>query len=221
MIGLGPAEATTVGAFGGSLAEEGIALITSWRARRLRNVEQFGLAVDQATSAALDDLLKNVSGDPTALELLAQTVEAAARSLDDWKIDLLARAFVDGLSSNETVDVSGVAIDVVRQLEVLHLHALARLPSVVYEPGKDDYLEARPVPDLVRPSDSVSIPGPDLSEVVHAVLGKLVTLGLAVQVERGTYGTIGVPAYMVTRLGDRVRRLLRERGSFLAEQHPA
>jgi hypothetical protein len=215
LAGLGPAEATTVGALSGSLAEEGVSLIASLRERRLRNVERFSAVAVEAAGVPLSDLLEDAAGDPAALELLAQTVEAAARSLDDWKIDLLARAFVDGLRHSETVDASAVIIDVVRQLEVLHLHALDRLPATVYEPGERRYLEARPIPDLARPSDRTSTPGPDLGEVIHAVMGKLVTLGLAVEVDRGTYETLGVPAYMITRLGDRARHLLQDRGSLL------
>jgi hypothetical protein len=217
MIGLGGAEATTVGALGGSVAEEGVAIVASWRARRLRNVERFGSAASEAAAESLSDLLREAAANPYALELLAQTAEAAARSLDDWKIDLLARAFVDGLRNQDNIDVAAVTVDAVRQIEVLHLYALDRLPATVYEAGEERYTNALPIPDLARPSEIASRLGPDLSEVIHMVMGKLVTLGLAVEVDRGTWETLGVPAYMITRLGDRVRHLLRERGSLLDE----
>lgn len=218
MIGLGGVEATIVGAVGGSLAEESVAVVASLRERRLRNLERFGGATSKAAAKELNELLREASGDPSTLELLAQAAEAAARSFDDWKIDLLARVFVDGLRNQDSIDVAAVVLDVVKQLEVLHLHVLDRLPGPIYDPRDGRSVDAAvPVSGLEQPSAATSRSGPDLSEVIHMVVGKLVALGLAVKVDKGTWDTIGTPMYMITRLGNRVRLLLRERGTDLLQ----
>ena len=75
-------------------------------------------------------LLQEAAGDPRTLEMLARCVEAAARSLDEEKIDLLARIFVSGERDTAKVDEASILVEAVRQLEAPHLRLLSILAEL-------------------------------------------------------------------------------------------
>jgi hypothetical protein len=68
-------------------------------------------------------LLAATASSARQRELLAMAVESATRSLDDWKVDLLARIYAT-VTHEDRIDEAALLIDAVRDLEGPHLRLL-------------------------------------------------------------------------------------------------
>ncbi len=184
--GAGSAVGASAGALVGSGAEELINLATPLWERRARNVDRMVLTAEDEAQIPAPELLRAASGDPRLLELLAQAADAAARSFDDWKIDTLARVFVQGARGEEHVDAAQIVLDVVRQLERPHLRLMQLLlspnPNWNY-PENDDNTAAThrwPTGDIIQ-ADS------GLDKALDALMGKLIGPGLAYDTAVGAF----------------------------------
>ena len=115
----------------------------------------------------MQELLEEAAADPWTLEMLARSVEAAARSLDDEKIDLLARIFVSGIRDSAKVDEAIILIEALRQVEAPHL----RLLTVLAKPGPH-FVPARPTEDRPRtPANMARIPAWRVEDIFAEDLG--------------------------------------------------
>jgi len=101
-----------------------------WQQRRDR-IQRFAGEAEMRIGTTMEDLLHEAATNPRTLEMLARSVEAAARSLDDHKIDLLARIFVSGVHDSAKVDEANILIEALRQIEAPHLRVL----TVLAQPG--------------------------------------------------------------------------------------
>ncbi len=106
------------------------AAILLWQQRRDR-IQRFADTAQTTTGTRMEVLLQEAAANPRSLEMLARSVEAAARCLDDEKIDLLARIFVSGMRDSAKVDEAIILMEALRQLEPPHL----RLMTVLAKPG--------------------------------------------------------------------------------------
>ena len=88
---------TSAGALTGAVAE--VLVDANYRlwSKRVDCVDQFTTTAANEAGVSAEDLLREIAGDQRALELFAQVAETASRALDGWKIDLLARVFVQGV----------------------------------------------------------------------------------------------------------------------------
>lgn len=80
------AAAVPVGAVAGSVTEEAVSAVGSlWQQRRDR-IQRFAGEAETSSGASMEHLLAEAATDPRTLEMLARSVEAASRSLDDERL---------------------------------------------------------------------------------------------------------------------------------------
>jgi hypothetical protein len=178
LAGFDPATATFAGALAGSLTEEGVSLLTAWAQLRTERLERFVHVTEAAADADIDTVFDAVTQDPAKLQLLALAVENAARSSDEWKVDLLARLFVHGSAGGDKVDTARLIMRTLRDLEAVHLPVLKALEGTA-GPFPDYQVAAsyaRTADDLAKAG------GPDRQDVIHLVLGQLRASGLILEV---------------------------------------
>jgi hypothetical protein len=128
--GLGLA-AVPAGAVAGSMTQEAMSAIALLLQQRRDRVQRFADEAEITAGTQMERLLQEAAADPRTLEMLARSVEAASHSLDDQKIDLLARIFVSGVRDPAKVDEVNILIEALRQIEAPHLRVL----TVLAEPG--------------------------------------------------------------------------------------
>jgi hypothetical protein len=125
-----------------------------WRQRRDR-MQRFADEAEASTCMRMEELLEEAAADPRTLEMLARSVEAAARPLDEQKTDLspLARSFVSGVRDSAKVDEAIILIEALRQLEMPHLRQLTVLakPGPHLVPGRrpEDTSDTEPARNLL------------------------------------------------------------------------
>src|SRR6266567_528387 len=213
--------AVPVGAVAGSLTEEAAnAVGLLWEQRRER-IQRFAGEAEKTSGTGMDQLLVEATADPRALEMLARSVEAAARSLDDEKIDLLARIFVSGVRDSAKVNEAVILIEALRQLEVPHL----RLLTVLSNPGPH-LVPGRATEDRPRtPANMARIPAwrvediltedPGLRGAFDALVARLYALGFVY--DEGSGRLDYEPLWFLTPLGRTCVQYLGDRGSGLRE----
>jgi hypothetical protein len=121
--------AIPAGAMAESLTEEGVALVNQAATARADRVRRFAEFAAEVAGKPMEDLMAVAAADDPLATLLARTVEPASGSHNEWKIRMLARAFVrgaeDGAKVDEMLMLAGLAAD----LEVAHVRAL----KVIFE----------------------------------------------------------------------------------------
>ena len=214
--GLGLA-AVPVGALAGSVTEEATDAIASLLQQRRERVQRFADEAETAAGTQMEELIQQAAADARTLEMLARSVEAASRSLDDQKIDLLARIFVNTVHDPAKVDEANILIEALRQIEAPHLRVLA----VLAEPGPH-LVPGRATEDRPRtPENMARIPAwriedilsadPGLSGAFDALIAKLNALGLVY--DEGSGRLDYEPLWFLTPFGRACVRYLGERGS--------
>ncbi|WP_147457508.1 hypothetical protein [Micromonospora sp. CV4] len=213
-IGAPPAAGSIVGASVGSLvgsaAEEMVNLAAPLWRRRIENVSRFVGTVEDEAAIRAEELLREVAEDARLLELLAQTADAAARALDDWKIDTLARVFVRGAWEATDIDSTQVVVDVVRQLERPHLRLMELLarPNPKRSGARTDGV---PTPDRWPVKDIYAEDG-GLVGALDALVSRLQSLGIAHDVAVGAY--VGYETtWALTSFGKQCASYLSRRGN--------
>lgn len=134
--------------------------------------------------------------DPGKRELLARCVEAASRSFDDWKIDVLAQVFVAAAEDGAKVEQGTLLVDALRQIDGLH----ARLLRILARPGPKK-LPASGTPDGalglgalatggpdVWPVEEILAEDPDLRGAFDYLVGRLTQLGMIYDEAPARYG---------------------------------
>jgi hypothetical protein len=217
--------AVPVSAAAGRLSEDMMDVVAAlWRQRRDR-MQRFADEAEASSCTRMEELLQEAAADPRTLEMLARSVEAAARSLDEQKIDLLARIFVSGVRDSAKVDEAIILIEALRQLEMPHL----RLLTVLAKPGPH-LVPGRPTEDRPRtPENMARIPtwriedilqeDPGLSDAFDALIARLYAFGFVY--DEGSGRLDYEPLWFLTQLGRACVDYLGERGSGLLNGEPS
>jgi len=169
----------------------------------------------------MEQLLIEAETDPRTLELLARSVEAASRSLDDETIDLLARIFVSGVRDHAKVDEAIILIEALRQLEAPHLRLLTVLsePGPHHVPGRATEERPRTPENMarvqVRRVEDILTQDPGLRGTFNALVAKLNSLGLVY--DEGSGRLDYEPLWFLTSLGRDCVQYLKERGRGLRD----
>jgi hypothetical protein len=223
--GLPIQEAVAIGATAGAITEEAINLLAERRRQVTGRVERFAATAEQESGRSLEDLLLEAAGDQRKLELLARTTEAAARSLDDLKIDLLARTYVHGSHTDDRIDHALIVTAALRELETPHLLLLAAIRSpgpVLIHPRQTRAADAgRQRQSAVRRSataawsvEAVVKVQPVLESAVEAIASRLESLGLI----RGVWDDVGArQCWITTSFGDQCMQHLQQRGTAVGD----
>jgi len=207
-----------VGALAGALTEEAAGIVGQvWRDRQGRVEHLVGTAEEEA-GQPIEELINAAMAEVRLRELLTRSVEAAARSLDDWKIDLLAATFVRGVQDDAIVDDALLLVEAIRQLENPHMRFLRVLATVrqraIAPPEPGGLFKAGvPRPDR-RPAsqwlgEDILREDPGLELAFDSLSSKLQGLGL-VSIEgngRARYETY----YELTRMGHGCTSYLQQR----------
>ncbi|MEV4500250.1 hypothetical protein AB0J84_31740 [Micromonospora arborensis] len=122
--------AVPVSALVGSATEESVALVRRmWIAE---GVEDFADAVESETGKPIEELLAEESVTRKARQLLGEAVVSAATTADEWKVRMLARAFVIGATDGTKVDEMRFLVRLLEDFE----GADARCLAAVFNKGK-------------------------------------------------------------------------------------
>jgi hypothetical protein len=117
--------AVPVGALAAGLTEEGIALVRATWNDKVGRISRFADTVSDESGSPIEDVIRRATvADPRVRELLARAVETSASSLDEQKVDMLARAFVRGAEDGAVVDEMLWLVELLRKIEVAHVRAL-------------------------------------------------------------------------------------------------
>lgn len=213
--------AVPVGAVAGSVTEEAVGAVSLlWQQRRDR-IQRFADEAETSSGTRIDQLLAEATANPRTLEMLARSVEAAARSLDDEKIDLLARIFVSGVRDQAKVDEAIILIEALRQIEVSHLRLLTVLskPGPHLVPGRATGERPRTPENMARIPvwrvEDILTEDPGLRGAFNALIARLSALGLVY--DEGSGRLDYEPLWFLTSLGQECVQHLGERGSGLHE----
>jgi hypothetical protein len=117
--------ALPAGSMAGPLTEEGVLLVHRAWGDRAERVQEFADAVAAEAGKPIDEVLDEVSGDRKGRQLLGEAVAASVDAVDEWKIRMLAKAFVRGAQDGAVVDEMRMLIDVLRPVEVAEVRFLA------------------------------------------------------------------------------------------------
>jgi hypothetical protein len=144
-----------VGAFAGSLTEEGVYLVREAWTDRARRVEAFAEAVSEEAGVPIDETPLLAVENRSARRLLGITVENATEAESEWRVRMLAKAFVHGVKDPAKVDTMAYLIRVLKPLDVPHV----RLLAVVADAERNN--EGHPLPAIGRR-------GVQLKEALHS-----------------------------------------------------
>lgn len=213
--GLGLA-AVPVGALAGSVTAEATEAIVSLLQQRRERVQRFADEAAAAAGAQMEEVIQQAAADARTLEMLARSVEAASRSLDDQKIDLLARIFVSAVRDPARVDEANILIEALRQIEAPHLRVLAVLaePGPHLVPGRATEDGPRTPENMARiptwrVEDILSV-DPGLRGAFDALIAKLYALGLVY--DEGSGRLDYKPLWLLTPFGRGCVKYLGDRG---------
>jgi hypothetical protein len=153
------------------------AVIEYAQARRRASASAFDEALAQEAGDQLGPLLEAAMQDERFLALFAVAVQSALRATSDAQARAIGRALASGLMSEDdtAVDIAGVIIPVVADLEMVHVRALHALLEAS---------EQATFPDVYAAFRALFGSGSDA--IVQPILAKLLQHGL---IEMG--GTIG------------------------------
>lgn len=210
-----------VGAVAGSVTEETLSAVGSLLQQRRDRIQRFADEAEASSGAPMEQLLVEARADPRTLEMLARSVEAASHSLDDEKIDLLARIFVSAVRDHAKVDEAIILIEALRQLEAPHLRLLAVLsePGPHLIPGRATGERPRTPENMARIPvwrvEDILTQDPGLMGTFDALVARLNALGLVY--DEGSGRLDYEPLWFLTLLGRECVQYLGERGRKLRD----
>jgi hypothetical protein len=205
------------GAAANWLSEDMAGYVASLYQQRRQRLHRFAGESESVSGTPLEDLLREARSDPRVLEMLARCVEAASRSLDDEKIDLLARIYVSGARDSARVDEAIILVEALRPLEAPHLRLLTVLakPGPHLVPGRPTEERPRTPENMARVAtwrvEDILRVDPGLSGVFDALVARLNSLGLVYDEGSGRLGY--EPLWFLTQLGWTCVQYLGGRGS--------
>ncbi|WP_410812808.1 hypothetical protein [Micromonospora sp. 067-2] len=190
------------GAATGAIAEQGSRVI----AERIRNAaERITRFVDAVTDEAgqpMEDFIDEHMVDANSREFLGRVVDAATAARSDWKVRVLARAFVRGAKDGDRIDETEMFVAAIRDLEPPHARFLAAAERLFRDsPGR-----FAATVDLLQDLDK------GLGPSAALLWRHLRDRGLMVEMEPAT-GNRGADHFRLTDLGWAVAEWLRELGA--------
>jgi len=205
------------GTLAGSVAHEPMSVIAALLQQRRERVQRFANEAQAAADVQMEELLRQTATDARTLEMLARSVEAASRSLDDQKIDLLARLFVSAVRNPAKIDEVNILIEALRQIEASHLRVLAVLaetgPHLVPGRAADD--QPRTPENMTQVAtwrvEDILSADPGLRGAFDALIAKLNALGLVYDEGNGRLDY--EPLWFLTPFGRACVTYLGDRGS--------
>lgn len=156
-----------------------------WRGRAAR-AARFVKRSEQVAGRPLDELLERSSYNDDVLALFSAAAAAAVEARDAWVVDRAAELFTGAVDDPATVDERGVILDVIRQLEPMHVRLLRYL---VRDPAafRDMGTAFEPRAGFSWRRDELAHVDPGLAPVLDALIGRLQMLGVVVSVESYAY----------------------------------
>jgi hypothetical protein len=215
------------GAIAGGVTDQAALFAQRIWTDRVGRVVRFVQTAESESGHSIGDLIQGaVEHEPTR-DLLLRAVDAASRSLDQRKIELLARLYVATEEDPARVDEAVLLVDALRQIESMHLRVvriLARPGPRLLPPTDQEKLERQRVaassgdatPGGVWPVEEILSQDPGLRPGFSVLIARLVSLGLVY--DEGPGRIEYQPFWELTQFGWNCARYLRERGS---SQHPA
>ncbi|MCG5454827.1 hypothetical protein PSH03_003991 [Micromonospora sp. PSH03] len=214
--------AVPASALAGSMVEESVSLV--YRLWAAEGVQQFTDAVESESGSTVDDLAAGEQSDRKTRQLLGEAVGASTATADEWKIRVLARAFILGAKDGSRADEMRILISLLEDFEGVD----ARCLSVATTEA-----EQFRVKDIANRDIGIA-------HVAQILVQKLVKMNFVEAVERSqqhlsgeeedelhnAQNTVGVPEprfptnYRLTDLGQTVAHLLGRIGA-LPGRHSA
>ncbi|WP_117214637.1 hypothetical protein [Allorhizocola rhizosphaerae] len=115
--------AVPVSALAGSATEEAVAFVKGlWAAE---GVQRFAEAVEEDSGSTAPELLEREGVGRKGRHLLGEAVEASSTTSDDWKVRVLARAFIVGAKDHTKIDEMRLLVKLVDDLEGVDARCLA------------------------------------------------------------------------------------------------
>lgn len=115
--------AVPASALAGSATEEAVAFVRGlWAAE---GVQRFAEAVEEDSGSTAHELLEREGVGRKGRQLLGEAVEASSATSDDWKVRVLARAFIVGAKDHTKIDEMRLLVKLVDDLEGVDARCLA------------------------------------------------------------------------------------------------
>jgi len=113
------------GAFADAVTEQGVQLITKAFFDPAERVKRLADAIADESGQPTEDFITEHVIDGAQRHLLGVVTEAATVAQSDWKIRVLARAFVHGIKEDGAIDETEMFVKATRLLEPRHVRVLA------------------------------------------------------------------------------------------------
>ncbi len=170
--------------------------------------ERFVTAAEQIGQEDFEALCSIAAQSINSRHFFAHASSAAIAARDEWVIDALASLFVDAMHDTTKIDDHLLIVDVLRQLEPLHVRSLRVLCT--FCPFVPTRSRAGALNDLddgkTWPRAYILQADPGLHAGIDAVLGRLLMLGVVGQRDQGDM-------YYLTPLGEGCAKALEARGA--------
>ncbi|WP_040925914.1 hypothetical protein [Saccharomonospora marina] len=154
----------------------------------------------------LDILVERAAGHDAHLELLAQVLEAAARTSMEDKIQALGQILADGLRSDSHLDEARLLASMVNDLEAPHVVVLKLIAE---QPEPPKAMWSNPGGHRGWERTHLALALSDYDGFLDGVLAALVRHGALRTLGDGTWdGVANTDAHGITRLGTRCLQLL-------------
>ncbi|MBQ1030273.1 hypothetical protein KBX26_09705 [Micromonospora sp. C97] len=214
--------AVPASALAGSVVEESVSLV--YRLWAAEGAQRFSEAVESESGSTVDDLAAGEQSDRKTRQLLGEAVGASTTTADEWKIRVLARAFVVGAKDKSRADEMRMLIALLEDFEGVDARCLSVINKApeqfrVEDIAKRDRGIAHVAPILVQKLAKLTF--------IEAVPRSQQHLSGEERDElRDAQQTMGEPEprlptnYRLTDLGQTVAHLLGRIGA-LPRQHPA
>lgn len=122
-----------------AIVEAGVTVVAPWavplqrvlKASAARQAEATGEVIHQvATDVGVELFERVVEENPRVRSLMLHAIDSCLRTGSDSKRRLLAEALTDAIRDEQKIDASWVLTEVLREIDVPHVHALQRLRAV-------------------------------------------------------------------------------------------
>ena len=160
-----------------------------------------------------EDLAIRLRDDPEFAALFETALDASARSAHDVKVKLLARVVAQAASDNASVDEAELVVATIRELEPVHVRALAILGE-----NKRQHPDATGVAAVIEGMAGLRTRRPGRvsgsSTVIRTTMGASDDIADAISATLERQGLIwndppGFDAWSITEYGRRILRLLK------------
>jgi hypothetical protein len=204
--GLSSDAAAAIAGLAGPIVEElsfGFRRRATLRSERLQRFFKFSIEDQELT---VEELLHELMYDDLKLELLARAVEAAADTISEIRLRLLAQAFVTGAlaADRATVDQGILIVEALSQLEAAHFRVLAilRTEAPPHFDVEGTPIEGEPAAELRRSWSEAQLAerDPGLAAAISPLVARLNTVGMLHDEGRGRLGNV-VPMWTLNAFG--------------------